>query len=333
MSSAPSPGYEPVTVALVTGITGQDGSYLLERLLADGVEVHGMVRAGKERPSEVRDTLPQVELHDGDLTDGQRLAVLVHEVAPDEIYNLGGLSSVALSWREPALTGVVNGVAVAHLLEAAWQLQESLGRRVSFVQASSAEIFGQPATSPQDEDTPVAPTNPYGAAKAYAHHMVGIYRARGLAASSCILFNHESPRRPPTFVTRKIAAGVAAIAAGMATELVLGDLRVQRDWGWAPDYVDAMVRAARHDRADDFVVATGQARSVRDFVTVAFSHVGIEDWAPFVRTDPAFVRPVEASMLVGDPSKAHRDLGWATTVGFDEIVGRMVDHDASSSNA
>jgi len=322
-----------VTIALVTGITGQDGSYLLERLLADGVEVHGMVRAGTELPPEVIEAHPQVELHVADLADGQRLATLVREVAPNVIYNLAGLSSVALSWREPALTGAVNGVAVTHLLEAAWQLQESLGRRVSFVQASSAEIFGQPATSPQDEYTPVAPTNPYGAAKAYAHHMVGMYRARGLAASSCILFNHESPRRPPTFVTRKIAAGVAAIAAGMATELVLGDLRVQRDWGWAPDYVDAMVRAVRHDRADDFVVATGQARSVRDFVTVAFSHVGIDDWAPFVRTDPAFVRPVEASMLVGDPSKALRELGWKSTVGFDEIVGRMVDHDASLSRA
>ena len=322
-----------MTIALVTGITGQDGSYLLERLLADGVEVHGMVRAGTELPPEVIEAHPQVELHVADLADGQRLATLVREVAPNVIYNLAGLSSVALSWREPALTGAVNGVAVTHLLEAAWQLQESLGRRVSFVQASSAEIFGQPATSPQDEYTPVAPTNPYGAAKAYAHHMVGMYRARGLAASSCILFNHESPRRPPTFVTRKIAAGVAAIAAGMATELVLGDLRVQRDWGWAPDYVDAMVRAVRHDRADDFVVATGQARSVRDFVTVAFSHVGIDDWAPFVRTDPAFVRPVEASMLVGDPSKALRELGWKSTVGFDEIVGRMVDHDASLSRA
>jgi GDPmannose 4,6-dehydratase len=316
-----------VTIALVTGITGQDGSYLLERLLAEGVEVHGMVRAGEELPSEVRDALPQVELHDGDLTDGLRLATLVREVAPNVIYNLAGLSSVALSWREPALTGAVNGVAVTHLLEAAWQLQESLGRRVSFVQASSAEIFGQPATSPQDESTPVAPTNPYGAAKAYAHHMVGIYRAHGLAASSCILFNHESPRRPPTFVTRKITASVAAIAAGMATELVLGDLRVQRDWGWAPDYVDAMVRVARHDRADDFVVATGQARSVHDFVAAAFLHVGIDDWAPFVRTDPAYGRPAEASRLVGDPSKAHRDLGWTATTGFDEIVGRMIDHD------
>ena len=316
-----------MTIALVTGITGQDGSYLLERLLAEGVEVHGMVRAGKELQSEVRDTLPQVELHDGDLTDGQRLAVLVHEVAPDEIYNLGGLSSVALSWREPALTGAVNGVAVTHLLEAAWQLQESLGRRVSFVQASSAEIFGQPATSPQDEDTPVAPTNPYGAAKAYAHHMVRIYRDRGLAASSCILFNHESPRRPPTFVTRKVTQAAARIARDGSGKIILGDLEVRRDWGWAPDYVDALVRAARHEIGDDFVIATGRAHSVAEFAAAALASVGITDWEQWVETDPQLVRPVDATELVGDASKAKRELGWRGTVDFTELVGAMVNHD------
>ena len=233
MSSAPSPGYEPVTVALVTGITGQDGSYLLERLLADGVEVHGMVRAGEVLPPEVRDALPQIELHVGDLTDGHRLAALVQEVTPDEIYNLAGLSSVALSWLEPALTGAVNGVAVAHLLEAAWQLQESRGRRVGFVQASSAEIFGQPATSPQDELTAVAPTNPYGAAKAYAHHMVGIYRARGLGASSCILFNSSppadrgpsSPARSPKQLPGSPATAAAKSSSGTLRCAETGDGR------------------------------------------------------------------------------------------------------------
>ena len=316
-----------MTIALVTGITGQDGSYLLERLLADGVEVHGMVRAGGELPSEVRDALPQVELHDGDLTDGQRLAALVQEVSPDEIYNLAGLSSVASSWREPALTGAVNGVAVAHLLEAAWHLQESLDRRVSFVQASSAEIFGQPATSPQDELTPVAPANPYGAAKAYAHQMVGIYRARGLTASSCILFNHESPRRPPTFVTRKITQAAARIARDGSGKITLGNLEVRRDWGWAPDYVDALVRAARHEGGDDFVIATGQAHSVAEFVATALGRVGITDWEQWVETDPQFVRPVDATELVGDSSKAKRDLGWQPTVNFTDIVGAMVDRD------
>jgi GDPmannose 4,6-dehydratase len=316
-----------MTVALVTGITGQDGSYLLERLLADGVEVHGMVRGRDDPPPPVRDKLPQITLHDGDLADGQRLAALVQEVAPDEIYNLAGLSSVALSWREPALTGAVNGVAVAHLLEAAWQLQESRGRTVSFVQASSAEIFGQPATSPQDELTPVSPTNPYGAAKAYAHHMVGIYRARGLAASSCILFNHESPRRPATFVTRKITQAAARIARDGSGKIILGDLEVRRDWGWAPDYVDALVRAARHEGGHDFVIATGRTHSVAEFAAAALARVGITDWEQWVETDPQLVRPVDATELVGNASKAKRELGWQSTVDFTELVGAMVNHD------
>ena len=318
---------------LITGVTGQDGSYLAERLVAEGVEVHGLVRPGDAALSAVQDSCPRLVVHEGDQRDGARLEALVLELVPDEVYNLAGLSSVAQSWEEPVLTAEVTGLAVARLLQASWSAQERTGRAVRFLQASSAEIFGNSDRVPQDENTPLCPTSPYGAAKAYAHHLVGVYRARGLHAASTILYNHESPRRPASFVTRKITAGAAAIAAGAATELVLGNLDVQRDWGWAPDYVDAMVRAVRHDRADDFVVATGQARSVRDFVTVAFSHVGIDDWAPFVRTDPAFVRPVEASMLVGDPSKALRELGWKSTVGFDEIVGRMVDHDASSSRA
>jgi GDPmannose 4,6-dehydratase len=325
-----------MAVAFVTGITGQDGSYLLERLLAEGVEVHGMLRAGKELPSDVRDALPRDKLHDCDLTDGQRLAALVAEVAPDEIYNLGGISSVVASWREPALTGAVNGVAVAHLLEAAWQLQESLGRRVSFVQASSAEIFGQPATSPQDEDTPVAPTNPYGAAKAYAHHMVGMYRARGLAASNCILFNHESPRRPPTFVTRKITQAAARIAHDGSGKITLGNLEVLRDWGWAPDYVDAFVRAASHESGDDFVIATGQAHSVAQFAATALAYVGIKDWERWLETDPHLVRPIDATELVGDASKARRELGWQPTVDFTDLVGAMVEHDlalAAAGNA
>lgn len=316
-----------MTVALVTGIAGQDGSYLLERLLADGVEVHGLVRPGGLFPPEVRDALPQIKLHTGDLADGQRLAVLVHEVAPDEIYNLAGISSVALSWREPALTGAISGVAVAHLLEAAWQLQESLGRRVGFVQASSAEIFGQPVTSPQDELTAVAPTNPYGAAKAYAHHMVGIYRARGLAASSCILFNHESPRRPPTFVTRKITQAAARIARDGSGKITLGNLEVRRDWGWAPDYVDALVRAARYEGGDDFVIATGRAHSVAEFAAAALARVGITDWERWVETDPQFVRPVDATELVGEASKAYRELGWQPTIDFTDLVGAMVKHD------
>ncbi len=316
-----------MTVALVTGITGQDGSYLLERLLAEGAEVHGMVRAGDELPQHVRTALQQVELHEGDLADGPRLAAIVQEVAPSEIYNLAGMSSVALSWLEPALTGATNGVAVAHLLEAAWQLQESLGRSVKFVQASSAEIFGQPATSPQDELTPVAPANPYGAAKAYAHHMVGIYRARGLAASSCILFNHESPRRPSTFVTRKITHAAARIARDGAGKITLGTLDARRDWGWAPDYVDALVRTARHESGDDFIIATGRAHSVAEFAAAAFARVGIADWERCVETDSQFVRPIDATELVGNASKARSELGWAPAHDFIDLVHAMVDHD------
>lgn len=326
MSNAPSPGYKQMTVAFVTGITGQDGSYLLERLLADGVEVHGMVR-GDDLPPQVRDALPRIQLHMGDLGDGQSLAVLMQEVAPDEVYNLAGISSVALSWREPALTGVVNGVAVVHLLEAALQLQEFRGRRVGFVQASSAEIFGHPVASPQDEFTPVAPTNPYGAAKAYAHHMVGIYRARGLSASSCILFNHESPRRPRTFVTRKITQAAARIARRGTGMITLGNLEARRDWGWAPDYVDALVRAARHKNGDDFVIATGHTHSVAEFAAAALARVGIAEWEKWVVTDQQFVRPVDATELVGDASKARQALGWEPTVDFAGLVGAMVDHD------
>jgi GDPmannose 4,6-dehydratase len=315
-----------VSVAFVTGITGQDGSYLLEQLLAEGLQVHGMVRMGDNLP-QGRNCLSRIELHSGDLADGRRLTSLVQEIAPNEVYNLGGISSVALSWNQPALTGAVSGVAVAHLLEAAWQLQESLGRRVSFVQASSAEIFGQPAASPQDELTDVAPTNPYGAAKAYGHHMAGIYRARGLAASSCILYNHESPIRPTTFVTRKITQAAARIARDGGGTITLGNLEARRDWGWAPDYVDALVRAARHEGGDDFVIATGISHSIAEFAAAALARVGITDWDRWVKTDRQLIRPVDATELVGDASKARRELGWQPTVDFLGLVGAMVDHD------
>lgn len=333
MSSESSQGFEPMTVALVTGISGQDGSYLAERLLADEVEVHGLLRHGGELPREVRAALPHIELHTGDLADGRCLASLVREVDPDVIYNLGGISSVALSWRQAALTGTVNGVAVAHLLEAAWQLQEARGRRVSFVQASSAEIFGQPATSPQNEFTAVAPNNPYGAAKAYAHHMVGIYRARGLAASNCILFNHESPRRPSTFVTRKITQAAARIAHDGTGTIALGNLEVRRDWGWAPDYVEALTLAAHNQTGGDFVIATGQAHSISEFAAAALARVGVADWRRCIEIDPQFVRAVDSTELVGDVSKAARELGWRPTVDFTDLVGMMVDHDLALLNA
>lgn len=313
--------------ALVTGITGQDGGYLTERLIAEGTDVHGLVHDGDPAVTELSARTPHVVLHQGDLRDDASLATVVAAVDPDEIYNLAGISSVAFSWEQPVLTADVTALGAARLLEQAWLHAQRRGRPVRFLQASSAEVFGDADRSPQDELTPIRPNSPYGAAKAYAHLLVGVYRARGLPASSVVLYNHESPRRPPSFVTRKITRAAARIARGLDRELVLGNLDVRRDWGWAPDYVDAMVRAVRHDGADDYVVATGEAHSVGDFVAAAFRRAGVDDWQRFVRVDPKFVRPADTAVMCGDFSKAARTLGWAPTVGFEELVGRMVDAD------
>lgn len=317
-----------MTAALITGITGQDGGYLAERLVADGVRVHGLVHDADPAREQFAADHPQVQLHRGDLSDDASLRAVLDEVEPAEVYNLAGISSVALSWAEPALTGRLSGQAVVVLLEAALAVQERLGRTVSVVQASSAEMFGEAAVSPQDERTPIAPVSPYGVAKAYAHQMVGVLRHRGLHASSCILYNHESPRRPTQFVTRKITSAAARIGVEGQGVIRLGNLEARRDWGWAPDYVDAMVRAARHERGDDFVVATGQTHTVAEFAEAALRRAGVGDrWRDHVEVDPELFRPVDASVLVGDASKARRELGWSPTVAFDELVGRMVDHD------
>ncbi|MGB8650606.1 MAG: GDP-mannose 4,6-dehydratase [Mycobacteriales bacterium] len=316
-----------MTTALITGITGQDGGYLAERLLAEGCAVHGLVHDGDPHLEDLQARCPTVTLHRGDLTDEASLAAVVAAADPGEVYNLAGISSVAFSWERPVLTADVTALGAARLLEQVWQQQERTGRPVRFVQASSAEVFGEAEVAPQDESTPLRPTSPYGAAKAFAHQLVGVYRGRGLHAVSAILYNHESPRRPPTFVTRKITRAAARIAQGLDHELVLGNLDARRDWGWAPDYVDAMVRAARHAEAADYVVATGEAHSVRDFVAAAFARAGITDWERFVRVDQAFVRPADASLQVGDASRARAQLGWQPTVGFEELVGRMVDAD------
>ena len=315
--------------ALITGITGQTGGYLCDQLLEAGWDVHGIVRDADELEPEFHRRSPGALLHTGDLASGDGMRAIVAAVAPDAIFNLGGLSSVAQSWRQPELTGLVTGLGVASLLDAAWTLRESSGRRVSFVQASSAEIFGHATEIPQNESTPIRPTNPYGAAKAYAHHLVGVYRGLGLEASSCILYNHESPRRPETFVTRKITAGVARIAAGAADHITLGNLDATRDWGWAPDYAAAMILAASSEPGD-YVIATGEPRTVRDFVAAAFAAVGIDDWEPYVRQDPEFMRPSDAPALVGDPAHARAVLGWSPTVPFAEIVRRMVENDRAA---
>lgn len=305
--------------AFVTGIGGQDGSYLAERLLADGVEVHALVLGGEPASPYVP---AEVVAHAGDVTDVEGTRRLLADLRPDVVLNLAAISSVAQSWDDPDLTAQVNGAAAVALMESAHRLGE-----VRFVQASSAEIFGEPATAPQDESTPVRPLNPYGAAKAYAHLAAGVYRARGAHVSSLVLYNHESPRRPERFVTRKITSTVAAIARGEADELVLGNLDARRDWGWAPDYVDAMVRAAYAETPDDYVVATGEAHSVRELVAAAFAAAGITEWEPYVRTDPAFLRPAEATELVGDATRARERLGWAPTKRFDEVVAAMVAAD------
>lgn len=314
--------------AFVTGITGQDGSYLVEQLLDGGTEVHGLVRPGHPAGAASSPDHPAAHLHVGDLDDTAGLARVLDEVEPDEVYNLAGISSVAQSWQEPTRTAQLSGLAVAALLDAAFRLQERRGSQVSFIQASSAEMFGDPDRAPQDESTTIHPLSPYGAAKAFAHHLTGVYRSRGLHAVGCILFNHESPRRPTTFVTRKITVAAARIGIEGSGTIRLGNLDSRRDWGWAPDYVDAMVRAARRPVAEDFVLATGQTHSVREFAEVALRRAGVgDDWAQHVEVDPQLIRPLDAPVLVGDASKAARLLGWRSTVGFEEVVARMVDND------
>jgi GDPmannose 4,6-dehydratase len=312
--------------ALITGITGQTGGYLCDRLLAEGWSVHGIVRDRDELEPEFHERSPLAELHTGDLASGDGMRAIVASVEPNAVFNLGGLSSVAQSWRQPELTGLITGLGVASLLDASWALREKTGRRVSFVQASSAEIFGHAVEVPQNESTAIRPTNPYGAAKAYAHHLVGVYRGLGLEASSCILYNHESPRRPDTFVTRKITRGVARIAAGLDTHLTLGNLDAIRDWGWAPDYAAAIALAAS-GTPGDYIIATGEPRTVRDFVAAAFAAVDITDWEPYILQDPAFMRPSDAPALVGDSSRARTELGWSPSVDFAELVSRMVEND------
>jgi GDPmannose 4,6-dehydratase len=319
-----------MTTALITGVTGQDGSYLVERLAGESVDVHGLV-LGERELAEYSDGSIFTP-HFGDLGHPEAIAEVVRMVRPDEIYNLGGISSVAFSWEQPVLTGRVSGLGAVGVFEAARRLQDETGQPVRVVQASSSEIFGVPDRTPQDESTAIRPVSPYGAAKAYAHAAAAVYRSKGVHIATCILYNHESPRRPETFVTRKISAGVARIVHDGGGALALGNLDARRDWGWAPDYVDALMRAIRHGEPDDFVIATGMTHSVADFAAAAFARAGIADWRSYVEVDERFVRPADAAVQVGDPSKAQRVLGWSTSVGFDELVGRMVDHDLAIAN-
>lgn len=310
-----------MAIAFITGILGQDGTYLSGELAARGYDVHGLVLPGMDAPTDDGRTY-----HAVDLTDVDGILGLVRDLRPERIFHLAGVSSVAHSWTDPVGTMTVNASGSIALLEAAQDISDA-GVDVSFVQAASAEIFGQAAHAPQDESTPLHPVNPYGVSKAAAHLAVGTYRARGLRASSLILYNHESPLRPPTFVTRKITSTVARIARGEASELRLGNLDARRDWGWAPDYCHAMVLAAEHSVPGDYVIATGESHSVADLVAAAFAHVGISDWERYVVVDPEFLRPVDPADLRGDATRAREVLGWRPTVTFAEMVARMVAAD------
>ena len=310
--------------ALITGITGQDGSYLAELLLAKGYAVHGMVRrSSTETFQRLEGCRDEIVLHTGDLLDQRSLVDVLRACEPQEIYNLAAMSFVAASWNQPVLTAEFTGVGVTRMLEA---MRETVpGAR--FYQASSSEMFGQVLEVPQTETTPFYPRSPYGVAKAYGHFITVNYReSYDLFACSGILFNHESPRRGLEFVTRKVTHAAAAIKLGLTGELVLGNLDAERDWGYAEDYVEAMWRMLQQDEPEDYVVATGETHSVRELVDIAFDHVGL-DPAAHVRTDPQFLRPAEVDHLVGDPTKARERLHWAPKTTFDQLVRLMVDAD------
>jgi GDPmannose 4,6-dehydratase len=310
--------------ALITGITGQDGSYLAELLLAHGYEVHGLVRSlSGESLDRLRPIRERLTLHEGDLLDQDSLAAAMRKSEPDEIYNLAAMSFVADSWNQATLTGEYTGVGVTRVLEA----MREVCPEARFYQASSSEMFGRVREIPQSELTPFYPRSPYGVAKAYGHFITVNYReSYGLYTCSGILFNHESPRRGAEFVTRKITHAAAAIKLGLASELRLGNMDVRRDWGYAPDYVRAMWLMLQQDEPDDFVVGTGEDHSVREFVDVAFAHVDL-DPAEYVNQDPAFMRAAEVDRVVADSTKAQQRLGWQHTVDFEQLVRLMVDAD------
>lgn len=319
-------------IALITGITGQDGSYLAELLLAKGYEVHGLVRRASTASTPRIDHIVEgVKLHYGDLSDGNGLARMVRTIKPIEVYNLAAQSHVHVSFAQPSYTADVTGAGVVRLLEAVRDTQDATGRAIRFYQASSSEMYGgMPGTAPQSERTPFHPRSPYGCAKVFAHHAVVNYReSYGLHASCGILFNHESPRRGEEFVTRKIAKAVARIAHGKQMSLQLGNLEARRDWGFAGDYVKAMWLMLQQDKPDDYVIATGETHTVRSFVSAAFEHVGM-DWKDYVIIDEQLYRPAEVDLLLGDASKAKKALGWSPSMTFVQLVHSMVDAEMAS---
>src|ERR1041384_7620463 len=321
--------------ALITGITGQDGSYLAELLLGKDYEVHGVIRRASTFNTSRIDHLyhdPHVNgirlfLHYGDLADSVQMVKLLYELQPDEVYNLGAQSHVRVSFDIPEYTGDVDGLGAQRILEAI--REAGLVKKVRYYQASSSEMFGKAQQLPQTEQTPFWPRSPYGVSKVFSYWATVNYReSYGLHASNGILFNHESPRRGETFVTRKISRAVAAIKHGLQKELFLGNLEAKRDWGYAPEYVEGMWRMLQHDEGNDFVLATGETHSVRAFVEEAFAHVDL-DWKQFVKHDARYERPAEVDSLIGDPSKARKILDWEPKVRFKELVQIMVDADVA----
>ncbi len=310
--------------ALITGITGQDGSYLAELLLEKGYEVHGIVRrSSSEKFERIEHLQGRVTLHQADLLDHRSLVDALRSSRPDEVYNLAAMSFVGTSWVQPVLTAEFTGVGVTRVLEAV----REAAPEARFYQASSSEMFGEVREVPQTELTPFHPRSPYGVAKVYGHYITVNYReSYGMHASSGILFNHESPRRGIEFVTRKITWHAANIKLGLMNELALGNLDAERDWGYAKDYVEGMWRMLQQDEPDDYVLATGQTQTVQKCVEVAFDEVSL-NWQDYVRIDPAFVRPAEVDLLIGDYSKAKDKLGWEPTTSFEELIRLMVRAD------
>ncbi|MEM3445684.1 MAG: GDP-mannose 4,6-dehydratase [Thermoplasmata archaeon] len=312
-------------IAFITGITGQDGSYLAEFLLSKGYEVYGLVRRlSVPNTKNIEHILDKITLLDGDLTDQGSLIAALTVAQPDEIYNLAAQSFVQTSFKQPVLTAEVTGVGVVRLLEA----MRVVCPDARFYQASTSELYGLAKEVPQNENTPFHPRSPYGFAKLMGYWATVNYReSYGFHASNGILFNHESPRRGIEFVTRKITDGVAKIKYGLANEIILGNLDARRDWGYAPEYVEAMWLMLQQDKPDDYVIATGETHTVREFVELAFEYAGIDNWEKYVKTDPKFYRPAEVHVLCGDASKARRVLGWKPKVTFKELVRIMVEAD------
>ncbi len=311
--------------ALITGLTGQDGSYLAELLLKKGYKVYGMVRrTSTPNTQRVNHLLNDIEIVQGDLGDSSSLFHALKKIEPHEVYNLAAMSFVAASWTEPVSTGNITGLGAARMLEA---IRKS-DLDIRYYQASSSEMFGKVQEVPQTEKTPFYPRSPYGVAKVYAYWLTVNYReSYGIFACNGILFNHESPRRGYEFVTRKISHAVARIKLGLQKDLVLGNLDAKRDWGYAGDYVDAMWRMLNHKKPEDFVIATGETHSVKEFVEEAFKCVGIDNWQDYVKTDKKFLRPAEVDCLIGDNTKARTVLGWEPKVNFRQLVEMMVKSD------